>query len=124
MKLVCEKGWRKAAVLCAVAALCACTRTYDGTIVPEYTAEVVARSPVPVYRFRKTDTEPPSRMITFPPAPPAVEQIAGEPVPPKRRYRSVPRKVQPVAKERPAPAKKVTCRRDNSDAGRIRVICD
>jgi hypothetical protein len=124
VRLFCERALRIAVALCATAALPACTRTYDGTIVPEYSAEVVSSGPVPVYRFRKTDTEPPSRLIKFPPAPPPAVQVADVQAQPRTLSRRARPRGQPVAKAPAAPEKKVTCHRDNSDAGRIRVICD
>jgi hypothetical protein len=119
---------RIAAGLCALAALCACTRTYDGSVVPEYTAYRVTDGWAPHYVYRKTDTQPRSRLITFPPAPPPAEaeaDVAAATRAPVARRRQVRRPPAAAAAPAPAePARKVVCRRDNSDAGRIRVVCD
>ena len=123
MTLFCERHIRMSAALCAIVALSACTRTYDGTIVPEYTAQMISSGLIPVYEFRKTDTQPPNRLVQFPPPPAAVE-VAQTAKPQKVASRRVRPPVQPVAEQPAATAKKVTCRRDNSDGGRIRVICD
>jgi hypothetical protein len=118
---------RITAGLCAIAALSACTRTYDGSIVPEYTAYRVTDGWTPRYVYRKTDTEPRSRLIKFPPAPPPAEvqgDIAAEaPARPAKR-RQVRRQPTTAAAAPSTLERKVTCRRDNSDAGRIRVVCD
>jgi hypothetical protein len=113
--------------LCAILALSACTRTYDGSIVPEYTAYRVTDGWTPHYVYRKTDTEPRNRLIKFPPPPPPAEvqgDIADEaPARPAKR-RQVRRQPVSAGADPSTPERKVTCRRDNSDAGRIRVICD
>ena len=123
MTLSCKRQVRMSVALCTIVVLSACTRTYDGTIVPEYYAQMISSGPIPVYQFRKRDTQPPNRLVRFPPPPAAVE-VAQAPKPQQVASKRVRSRVQPVAKQPAATAKKVTCRRDSSDGGGTRVICD
>jgi hypothetical protein len=100
-----------------------CVRTYDGTIVPEYTPVLAMEGGLPRVEYRKSDTLPASRFVEFPSAPPAPQAEAAS----SRRTRALPRPVDSgrrllplqVASEAP-----VTCRTTQGDDGRVRVDCN
>ncbi|MBS3647356.1 hypothetical protein KEU06_01795 [Pseudaminobacter sp. 19-2017] len=100
-----------------------CVRTYDGTIVPEYTPMLAVERGVPRVEYRKSDTLPASRFVEFPSAPPPPQAEAA----PSRPTRTVPRPADSgrrllplqVASETP-----VTCRTTQGDNGRVRVACN
>lgn len=106
--------------LCSIAAgSSACTRTYDGSMVPTYVAESEPGSLVPKIKFLRTQVEPPNRLLKFPPvpAPPEGTQQEGEPAYKPRRSG---RKFLAQAKSLP---RKVHCVNGTTDEARIRLLC-
>jgi hypothetical protein len=104
----------------AFLAVSGCARMYDGSIVPEYTSEMVPGGMVPRIEYRKTDVLPPSRLLEFPPAPPPPESEKPAPVvraaPPRKRGGLIPK----IPAELP---RNVHCRNEAAADGRIRVVC-
>ena len=101
----------------------ACTRTYDGSVVPAYALAASPSMTDVTVGLVRTDTLPPDRLYQFPPAPsPPVEEAPEAAAPPPRRSAGlnvggfVPR----FETEPPRP---VTCRNESGD-GRVRFVCD
>ena len=90
----------------AYLAMSGCARMYDGSIVPEYTAERVSGGLMPRVEYRRTDVLPPSRLIEFPPAPPP--PFAENPAP---AVRAAPRR---EARTRGRPADLTQTARENA----------
>jgi hypothetical protein len=107
-------------MLCAALALpaAACTRTYDGTLVPAYELVPAAGRSHGWYQMKPADPLPPDRLYKFPPPPPPPPQADGRVErPPPRRGHS---RLIPKLEER-AP-KPVTCTNQTVE-GRVRVVC-
>jgi hypothetical protein len=102
-------------------AVAGCVRTYDGTIVPEYTPVLAVAGGVPHIEYRKSDVLAANRFAEFPdpPPPPPAEDS------PSPHIRATPRvesrgRLLPLQVE---PEKPVTCRTTPGDGGRVRVAC-
>lgn len=96
-----------------------CARSYDGTIVPEYTTEMVSDGPVPRFETRKTDLLPPSRLVEFPDTPPP--PVSEQPPPPRVTQRRQPARILPRI-DGNVP-RNVNCVNSQAPDGRIRVLC-
>lgn len=104
----------------AYMAMSGCARMYDGSIVPEYTAQRVSGGLMPRVEYRRTDVLPPSRLIEFPPAPPP--PVTENPVPVIRAApRRKPGRLIPKLPENLP--RNVHCRNEKAADGRIRVVC-
>lgn len=115
LKAACHVGLSIAAGLLASG----CARSYDGTIVPEYTTEMVSDGPVPRFETRKTDLLPPSRLVEFPETPPP--PVAEEPPSPRITQRHQPAHILPrIDGDIP---RNVNCVNAQAPDGRIRVVC-
>lgn len=103
----------------ACVAMSGCARMYDGSIVPEYTAERVSGGLMPRVEYRKTDVLPPSRLIEFPPAPPSpvTENPASavRAAPRRKPGRLIPKLPENLPRN-------VQCRNETV-GGRVRVVC-
>lgn len=102
----------------ACMAASSCARMYDGTIVPEYTTEMVSNG-APHFETRKTDLLPPSRLVEFPetPEPPVSET---KPVRVSAPRRQPARLLPKIDGDLP---RTVRCRNEAVAEGRIKVIC-
>ena len=96
-----------------------CARSYDGTIVPEYTTEMVSDGMVPRFETRKTDLLPPSRLVEFPDTPPS--PVSDEPPPPRITPPRQPARLLPqIDGDIP---RNVNCVDSQAPDGRVRVLC-
>ncbi len=116
-------GLRTASRFCLSVSACllvsGCARSYDGTIVPEYTTERVSDGAVPRFETRKTDLLPPSRLVEFPetPEPPVSEELP----PPRVTQRRQPARILPqIDGDIP---RNVNCINSQAPDGRVRVLC-
>lgn len=106
----------------AVLPLGACTRTYDGTIVPTYQTQFVREGVVPRMVVRRTPVDPATPLGNYPPMPRAPEAHAVT-VDPSPRRAARPRGA-PVVTQTRASAAPLTCRQVVSPGGRVRVVCE
>jgi hypothetical protein len=101
----------------------ACTRTYDGSIVPTYALAASSSTADMSVGLVRADPLPPDRLYRFPPPPsPPPEAIAAasEPAPRRKAGLNLGGFVPRIETEPPRP---VTCRNESRD-GRIRFVCD
>ena len=101
----------------------ACTRTYDGSIVPAYSLAASPEATDLTLNIVRTDPLPPGRLYEFPPSPPSPPEAApaaSAPGPRRTAGLDVGGFVPRFEMESPRP---VTCRNESRD-GRIRFVCD
>lgn len=101
----------------------ACTRTYDGSIVPTYALAASPSAADMTVGIVRADPLPPDRLYQFPSppsAPPEASPVASAPAPRRTAGLDVGGFVPRFETERPRP---VTCRNESRD-GRIRFVCD
>ena len=112
------------ALTAVAAAGTACTRTYDGTIVPTYQTKIVRTGLVPRAVIRRTQVEAPSASSaaqlypSMPPKPAAEEPVT---VASTRRAPRRPAVAKPA--QQPEEETTVTCRDETGSSGRVRVVC-
>ena len=107
----------------SILATTACTRTYDGSIVPTYALAASSPAADMSLGIVRADPLPPDRLYRFPapPSPPPEAMApASEPAPRRKADLNLGGFVPRFETERPRP---VTCRNESRD-GRIRFVCD
>ena len=101
----------------------ACTRTYDGSIVPAYSLAASPTTRDMTVNIVRTDPLRPDRLYEFPPTPSPpydAEPAVASPAPRRNAGLDVGGFVPRFEMESPRP---VTCRNESGD-GRVRFVCD
>lgn len=105
-------------IIAVCIACCACTRTYDGSIIPTYSAQINTARLVPVIAMKPNETRPRNGLVKFPPAPELPPQSLEKKAPIKKR-----RKPGHLTGSVDRLPRAVQCLKDTKTDVRIRLLC-